>query len=425
MPIEKTPTGKRGAVSHNTSSPMAEMIEQYLSCGDLEHGQIVKGTIVRISPTEVIVDVGAKCEGIVPERDLELLSPAERAALAVGSEVMAYIVTPEDANGDIILSLSRAQASRDWLTAQQFLESQQIIEREVIGYNKGGVIVQIGKIRGFVPGSQLAVSRATQASNDSEETRWSHLVGQTLSLKVIEVDVKRNRLILSERAALQGQRESQRDKLLRELTEGAVLHGRVINLVDFGAFVDIGGIDGLVHLSEISWKRISHPREELQVGQEVEAYVLSVDQERKRVALSLKRLQPDPWKSATQRYREGQLVEGVITSLAKWGAFASIVNDEGVEGMIHISELSDTPIVHPREVVKPGQVVTLRVLGLDAEHRRLALSLKQAAAEEYIGQDWKAALADDRPTSESALSVALSEAIKSSEDSNRPPNNPT
>lgn len=397
---------------------MAEMFEQYLaSCGRLKCRQIVSGTVVRVNPTEVIVDVGAKCEGIVPEDDLLGLPPAERAAIKAGDKVLVYVVETEDVRGNIILSLTLAQAARDWQEAQRLLESQEIIEREVIGCNKGGVIVRMGKVNGFVPGSQLSLTHAAdQAAPDADKDRWAGLVGQTLCLKVIEVDPQRNRLILSERLALREWRSSQRDRLLNELTEGDVRQGRVINLTDFGAFVDLGGIDGLVHLSELSWKRVTHPGEVLRVGQEVEVYVLGVDRERQRVSLSLKRLQPDPWVTVEECYKEGQLVEGVITRLTRWGAFASIVGNEAIEGLIHISELDEGPLVHPREVIQPGKVVTLRVVSVDAAHHRLALSLKQAAQGEYLDENWKEMLAAGQPAPESPLAVALSEAVKPAED---------
>ncbi len=404
------------------TNPMAEMLDLYLSCQSLKRGQIVPGTVIRASSNEIIVDVGAKCEGVVPERDLEELSSADRDAIQAGSKVLVCVVNSEDANGNLILSLSQAQIAHDWIEAQRLFESQEIIERQAVGYNKGGVIVDVGRIRGFVPGSQLAISHtAGQAATDaSREDRWAALIGRDLQLKVIEVDQKRNRLILSERAALRDWRKNERERLLKELAEGQVHQGRVINLADFGAFVDLGGIDGLVHLSELSWKRVSHPREVVEVGQEVKVHILNVDQERQRVGLSIKRLQPDPWDSVEERYQEGQLVEGVITNLAKWGAFASIVGDESIEGLIHISELDDGPVVHPRDVIQPGQVVTLRVIELDATHHRLSLSLKQVAEGEFVEQDWKAALAAEQPEPENPLSAALSEAIESSENEELP-----
>ena len=393
-------------------NPMAEMLEHYLSCPRLERGQIVPGTVVRVGPGGIIVDIGAKCEGIVPEYDLERVLPADRDDIHAGDEVLVYVVNPEDANDNIILSLSRAQIARDWREAQRLLESQEFIEGQVSDCNKGGVIVHIGKVRGFVPGSQLAASRMADqsAASQGNDDRWLSLVGKTLQIKVIEVDQKRNRLILSERAALRDRHKNEREKMLNELTAGDVRQGRVINLADFGAFVDLGGIDGLVHLSELSWRRVAHPREAVEVGQEVEVYVLGVDRERQRVALSLKRLQPDPWASIEERYQEGQLVEGTITRLTKWGAFAGIVGDEAIEGLIHVSELDEGTVVHPRDIIQPGQVVTLRVIGVDGERHRLALSLKQVAQGETTDQDWKAVLAAEQPEPESSLSVALSKA---------------
>lgn len=393
---------------------MAQMLEGYLSRQGLGRGQIVSGIVVRVGPSDIIVDINAKCEGIVPERDLARLSPEDREAIQVGDEVLVYIINPEDERGNIILSLSEAQLAQDWRKAQRLFKSQEIIERRAIGCNKGGVIVRVGRIRGFVPGSQLTVSWTTNRADaeTDEENRWAGLVGASLQLKVIEVDQKRNRLILSERAAQRDRRKSQRETLLDQLTEGDTRRGRVINMVDFGAFVDLGGVDGLVHLSELSWKRISHPSEVVEVGQEVEVYVLKVNRERQRVALSLKRLLPDPWLSAEERYHEGQLVEGTITRLVKWGAFASIVGNEAIEGLIHISELAEGPIIHPREILRPGQVVTLRLISLDAEHHRLAFSLKQVDGREFVGEDWRLTLETEPFESESTLSTALSEALE-------------
>lgn len=419
MPAELiTPDGgenQQPPVSQGMNS-MADMLDHYTSCQRLERGQIVSGVVVHISSNEIVVDVGAKCDGVVPDRDLEQMSRADLAAIHVGDEIPVYVINPEDDSGNILLSLSRAQAARDWLEAQRLLESQEIIQRRVTGCNKGGVIVQVGRLRGFVPGSQLVTSRDTQQSSaPTSEDRWAALVGETLQLKLIEVDQKRNRLILSERAAMRDWRKSQREKLLNELTEGETRRGRVINLADFGAFVDLGGMDGLVHLSELSWKRVSHPSEVVSAGQEIEVLVLGVDRERQRVGLSIKRLQPDPWSSIEDRYQEGQLVEGEITRLTKWGAFASIVGDEAIEGLIHVSELDDGPVVHPRDILHPGQVVTLRVITVDQKRHRIALSLKRASQEEYLEQDWKAMLAAEQPKPQSSLSAALSETLDTAE----------
>ncbi len=403
---------------------MAEMLENYLSHQLVERGKIIPGTVVRISSNHIIVDVGAKCEGIVPESDLSRLTLADREAIREGEQVLVYVLSADDTSDDIILSLSRAQIVRDWRKAQQLHEDQETIECPVIDCNKGGVIVRVGKLRGFVPGSQLdaahlagrQIAVKTQSADSGgpsirpgDNNRWASMVGETIQLKVIEVDRERNRLILSERSALRDWRESQRERLLSELSEGDIRQGRVINLADFGAFIDIGGIDGLVHLSELSWERVDHPRQVMQIGQELDVYVLGIDHERQRVALSIKRLRTDPWDSIEERYQEGQLVEGVITRLTKWGGFASIVGDEAIEGLIHVSELDEGHIVHPREVIQSGQVVTLRVIGVDAGRHRMALSLKQVAQGEYLDQDWEAMLATEQPKPESPLSTALSD----------------
>lgn len=381
MPAGKF-AGER-ATPHSTDQeihPMRKMLEDYLSCRQIKPGTIVTGIVVRATNNSVIVDVGAKCDGIVPEQDLARLTPEERAAIREGEEVFVYITRIGDESENIVLSLSRARMARDWYEAQRLLESGETLESQVVGCNKGGVIVQVGQIRGFVPSSQLDVSRLTSSSPRLDgDMRWKGLLGTTLRLKVIEVDQSRNRLILSERMTLRERSEERRQSLLDSLSEGDVVDGKVTNLTDFGAFVDIGGVDGLVHLSELSWKRVAHPREVLKIGEEVKVYVLGVDRERQRVSLSIKRLQPDPWVAIEERYHQGQLLEGVITRLTKWGAFASIVGDEAIEGLIHISELDESQAVNPEEILRPGQVVTLRVIEVDGSRRRLALSLKRVA----------------------------------------------
>jgi small subunit ribosomal protein S1 len=256
-----------------------------------------------------------------------------------------------------------------------------------------------------VPAAKPEAAAEVESADEAKPDKlFQPLVGKKLQLKVIEMDRTRNRLILSERAAMRDWRKVQKEKLLSELHEGMQLKGRVISLADFGAFVDLGGADGLVHLSEISWKRVNHPREVLKVGQEVEVEVLNVDHERKRIGLSLKRLEADPWSTIENRYKIGQLVEGTITKLAKFGAFARIKGDDEIEGLIHISELSDGRINHPKEVVKEGQVLTLRIIRIDPEKRRLGLSLKRVDQAEYAESDWRQGMQEAlgvSPTTES------------------------
>jgi small subunit ribosomal protein S1 len=364
----------------------------------LKRGEVREGVIVSISRSEILIDLGGKTEGVVSGRELERMSKDTLNDIKVGDEVLAYVVNPEDKNGNIILSLTRAQLEKDWREAERLFETQEMLSGHVAGFNKGGLIVRLGKVRGFVPASQLDTSRHPRLSQDglNPEERWGHLTGETLQLKVIEIDRDRNRLILSERAAMREWRQLQKEKLLAELTEGEIREGKVISFADFGAFVDLGGADGLIHLSELSWKRVNHPREVLRIGDEVKVYVLNVDRDRHRIGLSLKRLQPDPWTLVDEKYRADQLVEGVITKLAKFGAFACIVGDEEIEGLIHISELSEDHIAHPKEVVKEGQVVTLRIIRIDTDQRRMGLSLKRVDQAEYADLDWQSELAADQ-----------------------------
>jgi small subunit ribosomal protein S1 len=333
---------------------------------------VVEGVIVYVGPDEILVDIGAKTEAIVAPKEVQNMSPEELSALQVGVQVRAYVVTPESRQGDIIVSLAQAELERDWETAKQLFADGEVIEAQVTGHNKGGLIVHLGRVRGFLPASQLARERRWNLDDGSS---LAHLVGENIWVKIIELDRAQNRLILSERAALRQINKAARERLLAELQEGDVVTGRVVSLADFGAFVDIGGADGLIHLSEMAWHRVNHPDEVVQVGDQVEVYVLKVDRERQRIGLSLKRLQPEPWSVIDERYSVDQLVEVTITRLAKFGAFARL--DEDFEGLIHISELADRPINHPREVVSEGDRVVARIIRIDKERRRIGLSLKQ------------------------------------------------
>jgi small subunit ribosomal protein S1 len=375
--------------------PMAALMEDALAFERLRAGQIKEGEIVSVTPTEVLKDVGAKSEGLVPSKELERLGREGLEDIKIGQKINVYVVRPEDRDGNLILSIRRAEEENDWVRAQDQFESGEHIEAPVAGFNKGGLIVRLGKLRGFVPASQLAAQHRGSNSQQPEE-RWSHLVGTTCNVKIIEINRKRKRLILSERAAQRLAREARKAELLETLRPGEVKKGVVSSLTDFGAFVNLGGADGLVHLSELSWNRSVKPRDLLKVGQDVEVYVLNVDQDRKRIALSLKRLEPEPWATAESRYYVGQLVEGTITRLANFGAFA-LVNDE-LEGLIHISELSPGRINHPQDVVQEGERHTMRIIRIDAKRRRMGLSLKRVTDPEYADLDWQAELAEAEST---------------------------
>lgn len=365
---------------------MAEMVDQYLSLPTFQRGDIVQGVIVSLSPTEILVDIGGKTEGVVTSRDLDRLDAEFLRSLRVGDEVMAYVVRPEDVDGHVVLSLSRAMQAQDWIQAEKKRRTGETLEVPVLEANRGGLVVGFGQLRGFIPASQLGTSRRSKRrTGQGRELPWQDAVGTTIRAKVIEVDRSRNRLILSERAAEREQRRQEQEALLAELREGDRRRGIVRSICDFGVFVDLGGVDGLVHISELAWRRVDHPSEVVQEGQEIEVYVLGVDRERQRVALSMRRLEPEPWSLLEQMYQVGQVVEATITRLAEFGAFALL--DSGVEGLIHISELAPHHVNHPREVVREGDVVQVRILRIEPERRRLALSLKEAD-EAYLEVDW-------------------------------------
>ncbi|NLF10725.1 MAG: S1 RNA-binding domain-containing protein [Anaerolineaceae bacterium] len=354
-------------------------------------GEVRDGTILAIRDQEIIVDVGAKRDGIVPYADLQRMDPEAIQQLKVGDSVPVYVLRPEDQEGNLLVSLYLARQSAAWKRAQELAESGEVWEAEVEGYNKGGLVVPIGEVRGFIPASQIP-GFPMGMSQEDRLARLSKLVGEKLHVKVIEINRRKRRLILSAQAAQKQWRQRQRERLLEELREGEVRKGMVSSLASFGAFVDLGGADGLVHLSELSWRRVRHPKEVVKVGQEVEVFVLRLDEERNRIALSLKRLEPEPWALVEDKYELGQLVEGVVTNVVDFGAFAEI--DEGIEGLIHVSELADAPISHPKEVVKKGDLLLLRIIRIDARRKRLGLSLKRVLEAEWA--EWAARLAPPR-----------------------------
>ena len=360
----------------------------------IRRGVILEGTVAETSPTEVQVDLGEGVIGTVASRELERMDRTALEALEIGSPVRVYVLRTQGPDGQPVLSLARAEEEHNWQMAVEHHENQQVYFSKVAGYNKGGLIVRFGKVRGFVPASQVSRERQRRAVGESPEERWGGMVGEDIAVKVVEIDRARNRLILSERAASREWREKQKSRLLEELTVGEIRKGRVISLADFGAFVDLGGADGLVHLTELSWSHVTHPREILEVGQEVEAQVISVDRERKRIGLSLKRQENDPWQQVVRNYEVHQLVQATVTKLTKFGAFARLVDAPEIEGLIHISELADYRVSHPREVVLVCDVLTLRIVKIDVDQRRLGLSLRQVDSAKYMDQDWQA-IADE------------------------------
>ena len=367
---------------------MASLLEQEgLDIDFPKAGETRQGVIASISSNQILVSVGAKSEGIITGREFDAIPQDELEKLAVGQEIWVYVLTPEDSHGNLVLSLMRALEEKSWVKAEELLKSKDSFDSVIKGYNKGGLIVPLDGLNGFVPASQISLSRRAGLTGDTPEKRWSPMVGDEIEVCVIEVDRERRRLILSERAASSETRESVKDRILNELEEGDVRTGKVTSLAEFGAFVNINGADGLVHLSEISWDRIQHPSEVLKVGQEIKVKIINIDREKKRIGLSIRQLMDDPWINRISKYEVGQLLEGTITRLTKFGAFARIEDD--LEGLIHISEISERRIEHPKEVLKEGETITLRVIKIEPENHRIGLSIRRVDSMAFAEMDWK------------------------------------
>ncbi len=417
-PLEGEQTNEIHDQQDEIQPPITTM-ESLLAQEDLgldfpKSGEIRTGVIVSISDDEILVSVGTKSEGVIPKKELEMIQPEDRENFQVGHDVTVYVINPEDTQGNLMLSHTRALEENDWQKAEELLKSGEVFEGAIQGYNKGGLIVPLGMLRGFVPGSQISLSRRMAYGGSTPDQRWGKMVGEPIATRVIEVDRERRRLILSERAALQEARELLKERLLDELTEGEVRKGRVTSLADFGAFVNINGADGLVHLTEISWERINHPSEVLKVGQEVDVKVIDIDRDRKRIGLSIRQLQEDPWPQKVAHIQAGQLIQGKIVRLVKFGAFARLENMD-IEGLIHISELSDQRIEHPKEVVSEGEVLALRVINIDTKRRRIGLSLRKVDSPAYADLDWEMALAVDEDKSEAGDATAMAAALEASD----------
>ena len=347
----------------------------------LKHGDVVEGSVVRIDKDEILVDIGAKSEGVVSNRELFGRHAEQQPVLNVGDTVLVYVLQPESEAGHAVLSLRRAGLERKWRAMQEQFEAGVIIEAPVIDHNKGGLIVDCG-IRGFVPISQI-VDFPRRPQNDQPRDAAQEIaeklqpfVGRKLRLKILEVNRKANRLILSEKVALYEERREKRDELFSSLQVGQKVTGTVRSIAPFGIFIDLGGIDGLVHKSELSWNKVNNPEAGYKVGDEVEAEVIDINHERGRISLSIRRLQPDPWNSTVADFKVGDIIDGTVTKIVNFGAFVRV--RDGLEGLIHISELSHQRVAHPGDVVHEGQRLKLKIISLDSERHRLGLSLKQA-----------------------------------------------
>jgi small subunit ribosomal protein S1 len=332
---------------------------------DFQDGDIVEGEVVRIDKDEVLVDIGYKSEGLIPSNELSIRRGTDpQEVVELGQRIEALVLQKEDADGRLILSAKRAAFERAWNRIEDAYNEQRTVEGPVIEVVKGGLILDIG-LRGFLPASLVDIRRVRNLES---------FLGQRLECKVIELNRSRNNVVLSRRAVLEEERKEERERILNSLEEGMVVQGTVSNLVDFGAFVDLDGIDGLIHISELSWNHVDHPSEVVEVGEEVEVKVLEVDRERERISLGLKQTRKDPWQEIVEQVKVGETIKGRVTKLVSFGAFVEVA--EGVEGLIHISELAEHHVETPDEIVRSGDEVEARIIDVDARRRRLSLSLR-------------------------------------------------
>jgi small subunit ribosomal protein S1 len=331
-----------------------------------EEGDVVKGKVVRIDKDEVLVDIGYKAEGVIPSNELSIrksVDPHEEVEL--GEEIDALVLTKEDAEGRLILSKKRARFEKAWRKIEVAADSGEPVEGSVIEVVKGGLILDLG-VRGFLPASLVDIRRVHNLDE---------FMSQTLECKVIELNRSRNNVVLSRRAVLEEERKEVREQILGKLEPGLIVEGKISNIVDFGAFVDLDGIDGLIHISELSWSHVNHPSEVVSIGDTVRIKVLDIDRDRQRISLGLKQTQEDPWQRVINTHRGGDVLEGTVTKVVAFGAFVEIL--PGVEGLVHISELADHHVENPSEVVEPGSKLNVKILEIDEERRRLSLSIKR------------------------------------------------
>ena len=361
-------------------SPMEDMASLLESVGagelrQLRRGEVVEGHVMAIERDGLLVDIGFKSEGVVPQQEMLSLGADPLTKVQVTDAVLVYVTQPETAAGQVGLSIDRARGEQGWRVLQERFETGDVFESEITGFNKGGLLANVEGVNAFIPMSQVV---GAKPGSDGANP-LSAQVGRELQLKVIEINRRRNRVILSERAALQEWRAEQKDRLLDELTEGEIRTGTVASIRNFGVFVDLGGADGLVHLSELSWDRNSQPEDLFKIGDEVSVYILRVDKESKKIALSIRRASPEQWEQMITQYAVGDVVPGVITKLVPFGAFARLPGP--VEGLVHVSEIVERRIAHPEEVLEDGDVVPLKIVRIEHDRHRLGLSLREARGE--------------------------------------------
>ena len=361
----------------------AALLEESLAESQLERGDIVNGTVLSIDSQGLIVDIGWKQDGIVTRGDIERMGMTT-GEFQLNAEIAVAVVNLSDHDGNLVLSASQARQNEDWKVAEEIMNSETLWTGEITDTNRGGVIVAFGHLRGFVPASHV-LDLPRGLKEEERSAFLQELVGNEISVKVIEVNRKRRRLVFSQLEAEQENRTARKEALLSELAEGSSRRGVVSGICDFGAFVDLGGADGLIHISELAWHRVRHPSQVVAVGDEVEVYILHLDEQGKRIGLSLKRLQPNPWSLVDEMYHIGQLVEGVISRVESFGAFISL--DPGIEALLHVSQMSANPDENPLRHLYEGQKLLMRIISIESDRQRLGLSLTEVTATEKAQWD--------------------------------------
>ncbi len=341
----------------------------------LKRGDVLEGVVMSVERDGLLVDIGFKSEGIVPTGEMHSLGSEPLSKITAGDKVHVFVVQPETSDGQVGLSVDRARGEQGWMVLQDRFESGEIFDAEITGYNKGGLLANVEGVNAFIPMSQVVGAKPGSDSTNP----LSAQVGRAMRLKVIEINRRRNRVILSERAAMQEWRAEQKDRLLEELTEGEIRTGTVTSIRNFGVFVDLGGADGLVHLSELSWDRNASPEDLFKVNDPVSVYVMKVDQDSKKIALSIRRASPEQWEELITRYAVGDVVPGVVTKIVPFGAFTRLPGP--VEGLVHVSEVVDRRIARPDEVLSEGDVVPVKIVRIEHDRHRLGLSLRESRRE--------------------------------------------
>jgi small subunit ribosomal protein S1 len=385
MNEETLPTNEEVADQEEATVSMMDQLEEYLSEGEYDYqlpkrGDVHTGVVIEIGDRGAIVDAGFKRDGIVPAGDLDRLDDETLESIQPGDEVAVTVRKPQDEEGRLILSIYQALVREDWQKAEKMMEEGELYEGTISGFNRGGLLVPFGRIRGFIPASHT-VGMPRGLKGEERRERLADMVGDEVGLKIIEVDRHRRRLILSQRQARRAWQKIQRKRVMEELTEGETVTGTVTGITDFGAFVDLGGADGLIHISELSWKQVDDPREVVEVGDEVEVYVLNLDWDRTRIALSLKRLKPNPWSQVAEHYEVGELVEGKVSRVLDFGAFVQL--NLGVEGLLHVSEMTGTSQLSPTEILSESQRVLVKIIGIDTHKQRITLSARQVHRDQW------------------------------------------